>query len=129
MKKLERIMLIDDDKNTNFFHKIILEQVNAAEEIVIFQMAQDALDYLQNGDNRVTLLFLDINMPIMNGWQFLEHYNQLAEENKAETVIIMLTSSINPRDEEKAKENSLVKKFVNKPLTVEKLTELIESLE
>ena len=84
MKTLECIMLVDDDADTNFYNKIVLEQTDATNEIVVFENGKDALMYLEKGNNKVDLILLDINMPIMNGWQFLEHYEKLDENKKKE---------------------------------------------
>lgn len=66
-RKLQRIMLVDDNVNTNIYNEIILNQANAAEDKVIFQNGKKAIEYLEAGYNKVDLIFLDINMPIMNG--------------------------------------------------------------
>ena len=79
MEKLNRILLIDDDVNSNFYNRILFEQAKVCDEIIEFQNAEEGLDYLKN-ENEVSLILLDINMPIMNGWQFLEAYDQLDEK-------------------------------------------------
>lgn len=79
MKKLERIMLIDDDADTNYYNEIILNNIGAAEDVIVFQNGNEALEYLKKG-NKVDLILLDINMPILNGWQFLERYEELEKE-------------------------------------------------
>ena len=71
------------------------------------------------------LMFLDVNMPAMDGWQFLEAYEKLTEAQRSRLVVVMLTTSINPDDEEKAKSNPLVDGFENKPLTGEELKDII----
>ncbi len=123
--KFNRIMLVDDDVNTNIYNEIILNQVEAAEEIVIYQNGKGAIEYLEKGDNNVDLVFLDINMPIMNGWEFLEKYQKLEEAKKAGSVIVMLTTSMNPDDRQKAREFGLVENFINKPLTPDALQEIL----
>lgn len=115
MKTLECIMLIDDDHLTNFYNKIILEKGNAANEIVVFENGKTALEYLKDNDNKVDLILLDINMPLMNGWQFLEHYDKLDDKRKAK-MIIMLTSSAHSDDKKMVEKHGSVKKFINKPL-------------
>ena len=80
-KKLHCIMLIDDDPATNFYHRIILRDGGWAQKIVEVKNGEEALQYLQTPfgiDNpRPSLIFLDINMPRMNGWEFLEAYKKL----------------------------------------------------
>ena len=110
-------MLIDDDHLTNFYNKIILEKEKAANKIVVFDQGKAALEYLNDNDTKVDLIFLDINMPIMNGWQFLESYDKLEDNKKAEMTVILLTSSVNNDDKKMAEQHTNVKTFLNKPLT------------
>ena len=122
-------MLVDDDLDTNFYNKIVLEQAKATNEIVVFENGKEALEYLKNGSDMVDLILLDINMPIMNGWQFLEHYERLDENRKATIVIVMLTSSINSDDKKKADKLSSIKKFINKPLSSGTIKEILRLFE
>lgn len=129
MKTLDRIMLVDDDSNTNLFNRIILEKASAANEIVEFQNGHDALSYLDTGKNYVDLILLDINMPVMNGWQFLDEYQKLDENKKASIVVIMLTSSVNNDDRKRAEQLGFIREFINKPLnseTVEQIRAMFE---
>ena len=125
MEKLKRILLIDDDVNTNFYNRILFEQANLSDEILEFQNATEGLDYLKK-ENEVSLILLDINMPIMNGWQFLEAYEQLDEKQKEAIIVVMLTSSINIDDQEKASKYHSVKKFIRKPISPELINEIME---
>lgn len=127
-------MLIDDDEPTNYISKILIEEAECTDHIQIVQSGQLALNYLgSNGqfaskDERFpypNLIFLDINMPAMNGWEFLDRYDKLEQKDKAETVVVMLTTSLNPDDKLKAKEMPLVSGFEDKPLTSEKLNEIL----
>ena len=125
MEKLKRILLIDDDVNTNFYNRILFEQAKVSDDILEFQNAEEGLDYLKN-ENEVSLILLDINMPIMNGWQFLEAYDQLDEKQKEAIIVVMLTSSINIDDQEKASKYHSVKKFIRKPISPELINEIME---
>lgn len=125
MKKLERIILVDDDPFTNLYNEIILKQNNASENIIPFQKGKEAIEYLETKIDKVDLILLDINMPIMNGWQFLEHYQKLDEKKRATILVVMLTSSVNIADQKKAEKLQLVKKFINKPLNEEGVNEII----
>ena len=125
MEKLKRILLIDDDVNTNFYNRILFEQAKVSDDILEFQNAKEGLDYLKN-ENEVSLILLDINMPIMNGWQFLEAYDQLDEKQKEAIIVVMLTSSINIDDQEKASKYHSVKKFIRKPISPELINEIME---
>jgi len=132
-QKLKCVLLIDDDEPTNFMSNMVLEEADCATHIQIMQSAKKALDYLsipiepskeQNAHPYPELIFLDINMPAMNGWEFLDQYSQLKQTGIQKPVIIMLTTSINPDDQLKAEKIPMIDGFENKPITsnmVEKL--------
>lgn len=129
-KKLEKIVLIDDDESTNFLHERLLTRKACAKDIAVFQSAEKALDYLRTGDTSPekpdpVLIFLDINMPRMDGWEFLECYRQLQEQRKPNYVVIMLTTSLNPDDRHRANAIEEVAGFYSKPLTPEILDEVL----
>jgi len=130
-KKINCILLIDDDGTTNFLHKIIIQETGLAEKVVAVQSGKEALEYLEKKEDgeypRPDLIFLDINMPAMNGWEFLEEYNKLDQSLKGQIMIVMLTTSINPDDETKAQDIDLIDGFLSKPLTEEMLAEIIEN--
>jgi CheY-like chemotaxis protein len=129
-KKLNCIMLIDDDFATNLYHKIVIEESECTHHIVVQNSAEEALEYLKNAFSEVNpkpdLIFLDINMPRMNGWDFLEEYKGLPLEKQAENVVVMLSTSSNPDDLNRAKSNPCVKDYRSKPLTVKMLEEIVE---
>lgn len=125
MEKLNRILLIDDDVNTNFYNRILFEQAKVSDEIIEFQNAEEGLDFLKK-ESEVSLILLDINMPIMNGWQFLEAYEELDQKQKEAIIVVMLTSSINIDDQEKATMYGSVKKFIRKPITPDLIKEIME---
>jgi CheY-like chemotaxis protein len=130
--KLNCILLVDDDEPTNFLNQMVIEELDIAEQIRIAQNGQEALTYLKKtgtGDENFPLpdlILLDINMPAMNGWEFLERYSHLPDHQKANVIIVMLTTSFNPDDRAKANEISEVTGFETKPLTVDKLQTLLE---
>ena len=134
-KKFKLVLLIDDDIDDNFFHKRIIEKTGLAEEIAICLDGKDALDFLTasgkySDENkaypRPDLIFLDINMPRMNGWQFLEEYRKLPEIVKGGLVIVMVTTSIDKQDELKAATYTEVKYYQNKPMTKAILNEIMD---
>ncbi len=129
--KLNCVLLIDDDESTNFLHEIIINQAEITNKVIARQSGSSALEYLRqkkmNGEYpQPDLIFLDINMPGMNGWEFLEEYKQLEKAQQGKFVVVMLTTSLHPEDEERAKGMSEINDFMNKPLTVEMLHEVIE---
>lgn len=124
--QLNCILLIDDDEPTNFLNRLTLEQAGCTRQIQIAQSGQEALDYLQAAIPRPDLIFLDINMPAMDGWEFLERYRGLPPARKADIVLIMLTTSLNPDDELKTRTIPEVAGFENKPLSQEQLDNVLK---
>ena len=125
--KLNCIMLIDDDEDDNFFHEKAIIDNHLAETVIVENMARKALEYLMMKSQPVPdLIFLDINMPVMTGWEFLDEYNQLQKEMQNRPVIIMLSTSINNKDMEKAKTWDFVSDYVTKPLTKEMMEDIID---
>jgi len=124
--QLNCILLIDDDEPTNFLNKLTLEQAGCTRQIRVAQSGQEALDYLLAAIPRPDLIFLDINMPAMDGWEFLERYRGLPPARKADIVLIMLTTSLNPDDELKTRAIPEVAGFENKPLSQEQLDNVLK---
>jgi CheY-like chemotaxis protein len=126
-KKLNCILLVDDNAADNHYHKFIINQMNITDSVQIAKNGLEALDYLQNrNENIPQLIFLDINMPKMNGWEFLQAYGSLDELQKTQIIIIMLSTSINPNDIKKAETIAEVMDFKVKPLTENMLSEIWE---
>jgi CheY-like chemotaxis protein len=128
-QKLNCILLIDDDEAANFINEMVIHEAGCAEKVVTVQSGIDAIEYLKSRENnaypRPDLMFVDINMPAMNGWEFLEMYGTPDKQHQARVVIVMLTTSLNPDDAEKAKKIAEVDDFKNKPLTVDALKEIL----
>ena len=124
-KKLNCILLIDDDADDNYFHQIIIRDMNITDDVQLVTNGLEALDFLKNAETAPELIFLDINMPKMNGWEFLEQYAKLPADHKANTVVAMLTTSQNPDDKKKAEQFSCVRFFQSKPLTEKVLKGII----
>ncbi len=129
-KKISRVLLVDDDDDANHFQEKIIRKNNFAENIDKAVNGVEALDYLNDcikGKHPLPeIIFLDLNMPKMDGWTFLEKYNQLSEEVKSKITLIILTSSINPDDAEKAKKTPEVKGYKNKFLNANQLDEILK---
>jgi len=125
-KKLSCILLVDDDYEDNVFHKLIISRMNIAESIEEANDGIEALDYLKKSKAPPELIFLDINMPRMNGWEFLEEYKDLDAEQKAKTIIMMLSTSSNPDGIRKARKIAEVSGFKTKPLSKEMMVEILE---
>ncbi|MBC7949103.1 MAG: response regulator [Chitinophagaceae bacterium] len=130
--KLNCVLVIDDDEPTNFFTQMILEESGCTENIRVLQSGQEALDYLPKSESEKgntdypcpDLIFLDINMPAMDGWEFLEEYRKLNVSRKI--IVVMLTTSLFPEDKLRATAIPEISGFENKPLTPEKITAVME---
>ncbi len=126
------ILLVDDDDTTNFLNNLLIKDVHPSIEVHTEAGAVAALRFLDKLSEKSTsprklLVFFDINMPEMDGFEFLDAYEQ-RDFPQIETAIIMLTSSINRRDIDRAKEHSLYD-IIEKPLTPEKLKTIFSDLE
>lgn len=118
-KPISSVTLVDDSDVDNYIHRRILLRSGLVDEVTEFESAIDALAYFEAGENHVALVLLDINMPKMNGFEFLEEYNKLPMSKRADVVIFMLTSSAHSSDKERAGELGVG--FSSKPLTVEQV--------
>lgn len=124
MRKFKTILLVDDEESTIFINKRLLIKANITENILVARNGKEALDTILDPNiKKPELVFLDINMPVMDGWEFLEEYEStISSEIKSQiNIVIMVTTSLNPEDEKKAKKYSIVKSFLRKPLTMESL--------
>jgi CheY-like chemotaxis protein len=129
-KKLNCIMLVDDNRDDNVFHERVIRKNNISTLVLTELSGMAALNYLEekkfHEKAHPDLIFLDINMPGMNGWEFLEEYNKLSKEFQSKIVVVMLTTSANPDDKAKAKALDVLSDFKTKPLTDEMLNWIIE---
>lgn len=125
MKKIERVMLIDDNEADNVYHQIMIERSGAVEDVVVVESGFEALDYLKNNSEPdVDLIFLDINMPGMNGFEFLEKYATLTNRHPA-AVVVMLTSSPSSEDHLRAKQFPAIKAYLTKPLSADATAQVV----
>ncbi len=130
MTPLNRVLLVDDYEADNFMHEMLFEEMGCVKEVAIALNGKEALDYLTTPVDGVLpkpdLICLDINMPVMNGWEFLDAYKDLPEELRGGVVLMMLTTSLNPDDQQQAGYSPVIDDFVSKPLTREILQGLLE---
>ncbi|MCS6822838.1 MAG: response regulator [Cytophagaceae bacterium] len=136
VKKYHSVMLIDDNEIDNLINQKMIEAADISENIFIHSGAKSAIEFLQNIEKLAKgplelylpeIIFLDIDMPIMDGFQFLDEFEKLSDIIKQNCKIVMLTSSLNPQDMNKAKKNKYVIKYLNKPLTQESLKKILFS--
>jgi CheY-like chemotaxis protein len=128
--KLKSIFLVDDDEGINFLNKTILKRIAAADQIFDYLdplMAFQALTDAKQIGLLPELIFLDINMPLMDGWQFIDRMKSLKISNQT-TKIILLSSSIDPADQSRADCIKEIEDFRSKPLTLDLAQNLISSL-
>ena len=121
-------IIIDDNVIDILTHKIVLKAKLAAPNIVDFTCAQNALQYIEENYSKgiinKTILLLDLNMPGMNGWEFLERFKKLDKKIKSQIKIFIVSFSIDPKNEERSALDPDVELFISKPLNREKLTHL-----
>lgn len=127
-KKYNLIMVVDDDMIFRESAKMWLNKENLVDEILLFEDGELAIEWLrENIDGpKPDMIVLDINMPIMDGWDFLQAFDELNLEGKDAISIVMVSSSINPEDIERAHSNQWLKDYVTKPLTPNKMAELFQ---
>ena len=130
---LNKILCVDDDPITLMLCKKVIERTSFAQEIITAQNGEEAFQYFKkiieeiksgNGVDYPKLVLLDLNMPIMNGWEFLEAYLENNFQDILETKFIVLSSTIDPDDVNKSKKYKMVSDFMSKPIT----TEMLENL-
>ena len=132
MKKLSSTLIIDDDPITVFLHKRLIEIFGVSHQIEVAQSGEEALQLIwhyiktQNDDKIPQLIFVDLNMPFMDGFEFLEAYERLNFENKDSVVVSVLTSSFSPNDINRVKEYPVVDHYIVKPLTEEKVMGIMQ---
>ena len=118
-------LLIDDNFIDNFVTRKILETSNFAEKIIIIQSAPEAIAQIQAKTIRPDVIFLDIRMPLMDGFEFLKEFDKLHLDDDKQIKIFMLSSSLDPVDFKQSNENKYITQFIHKPLTHKVLESLI----
>lgn len=127
-KIIDIVMLVDDNDTDNFISKRIIEITKFAKRVEVKSSGKSALDYLKDNqsesENLPNIIFLDINMPIVDGFVFLYEFEKFNELVKNKCKVIILSSSDNKRDIDKIVNNNHVIKFITKPLTEVALEEI-----
>ncbi len=117
-------LLIDDNYIDNFVTRKILESSNFAEKITVVRSATEAISELSAGNIKPDVIFLDVRMPMMGGFEFLEEYDKIAGVDKENIKIFMLSSSLDPLYMRKSTDNKYITQFIHKPLTQKAVEEL-----
>jgi CheY-like chemotaxis protein len=126
MKKINLTYIIDDDKIFVFVLKKIIGKIKNFNQVLDFKNAEEVLNILTADQDSPDVILLDINMPIIDGWQFLERIEKLP--NKEKLKIYIMSSSIDTNDIEKSKTFSTVQDFISKPINNEKLLKIINNI-
>lgn len=126
MSAARRVLLVDDNESDNVFHEIMLRKAGFDGEVIAFETGVDALAFLRSDPLEVpTFIFLDINMPMMNGFEVAQEAEPLIA-GKPTVILVMLTSSGSPLDRERAAAIPVIRGFLTKPLTVEEARRLLQ---
>jgi CheY-like chemotaxis protein len=127
---IKHICIIDDDKIYRFTTEKYIEMLKLADSITTFSDGEEALDYFKENaldkDKLPDIILLDVNMPVMDGWDFIEEYSKIKPRPVKNIVLYMVTSSIDERDRKKASSMSVIHDFVVKPIGEKQLVELIK---
>jgi CheY-like chemotaxis protein len=126
MRKLKSILLVDDSKATNDLNKYHIGSMNLTEKIHVCLNGREALDYLTEADELPELIIMDIKMPVMGGFEFLEAYEEAFPAGISGVVIVMVSSSSSPEDLQRASESKMISGYYKKPLNKAILQEVME---
>lgn len=133
---IKKVLCIDDDQITLVLCDMVIKKAKFANEVITAGNGKEGLTWFSkyfqdikdgNQEEAPKLIFLDLNMPIMNGWDFLEDYIMKYADRLSDTKVVILSSSVNPQDYVKANQYKIVIDFINKPLTTEGLNDLMNN--
>ena len=133
MEMLKYILLVDDDEIANHLHSLLISDLNIAEHIEVATDGEEALEIIdarlqeEHSDDFSMLALVDINMPGMDAFEFLNEYENMATDFSPKIHIVLLSSSSNPKDKEKAEKYN-ISGYMIKPLTEEKLMDIVKAM-
>lgn len=131
MSKLACTLLVDDDQTTNYLNQLLLKRMDVSDKLLVAQNGQEALALVQEHCHAARadcpmLILLDVKMPVMDGFEFMEAYAGLPPQQQDSTIIVMLTTSLHPQDVERVSQLNIAG-FINKPLTKEKVEAIMQT--
>ncbi|TSE06757.1 response regulator [Aquimarina algiphila] len=126
MEKIKYFLLVDDSDATNFFNKTIIQKTECVEEVLVAKNGREALEYIQSGIVP-EVLFLDVNMPVMNGWEFLTEFKKLESNLKKSIIVLMLGTTLNEEERTKAENIPEIKEFQEKMLSKEIVCKIVNT--
>ncbi|MCR9264161.1 MAG: response regulator [Flavobacteriaceae bacterium] len=129
MGQLQSACIVDDDPIHLFGMKVLMKRLDFSDEVSVFQNGQEAidglLDMLGAGKSLPSVIFLDLNMPIKDGWGFLDDFVKIPHHNREKVTIYVVSSSIHPLDQERAKTYEVVGNYIIKPVNEEELKQIL----
>ncbi|CAH0336613.1 MAG: response regulator [Flavobacterium sp.] len=132
MKKINTFCIVDDDDIYQFTTSLFLKKTDLVNKVIVFSNGLKAINFLkeemENSENIPDILFLDVNMPVMDGWEFLEEYLLIKPMMPKTIVIYMVTSSVDEKDVLRAKNISALSGYLVKPISSENIVEVISGL-
>lgn len=131
-KKVDKACIIDDDPIFIYGTKRLMDEVAFSNELIVYHNGQEALDGLHamtnDGEELPSIIFVDLNMPVMNGWEFLEDFLKIPNHNREKVMVYIISSSVDPRDLERIENYPVVNKYILKPITPEALEDVLRSV-
>ncbi|WP_245967133.1 response regulator [Ulvibacterium marinum] len=132
LKKIQSTCIIDDDPIFIYGTRRIMKEVDFCDNILVFNNGQDAIEGLKElidkGEDLPEVLFLDLNMPIMNGWEFLEDFVKIPNPDGKKVIIYIISSSVDPRDLERIRNYKMVNNYILKPLSPQDLENVLQDV-
>jgi len=132
MKRIRSTCIIDDDPIFIYGTKRIMKEVDFCDDILVFNNGQDAIQGLNEmctkGEDLPEVLFLDLNMPIMDGWDFLEDFVKILNHKNQDIIVYIISSSVDPRDLERIRDHKVVSNYILKPLSPHDLENVLDDV-
>lgn len=132
MKVKDSVCIIDDDHIFIYGVKRLMEETSFCDDLIVYQNGQDALNELKEkasqGEDLPSIIFLDLNMPMMTGWEFLDEYLQIENRDPTDSKVYIVSSSIDPKDLLRIKDYNVIRNYILKPVTSDDLQNIIIEL-